>query len=121
LKAYHPLWNLDQRKILEEFIKAGFKAIIVSLNSKFFGQENLGRPVDERWIEDLDAHRGSGEAAPTYCGEQGEYHTFVYDGPLFKSRVRVATDRKVLRNGYWFIDLQKASSYGNGSVTAENV
>jgi len=93
MEAYYPLWKADQRQLLQEFIAQGFKAIVVAVNPKFFGPETLGRPIDEGWVKELDRLGNV-----TYCGEQGEYHTVVYDGPPFKRKIKITQGRKMQRN-----------------------
>lgn len=110
LQAHFPLWNIDQKQLLIDFIRSGFKALIVSANSKFFGEECLGINVDEKWIDLLDRLRVNRFGKDlTYCGEMGEYHTFVFDGPIFRQPVRFMLGDKVWINGYWLIDV--SSSY----------
>jgi diphthine-ammonia ligase len=98
--AYYPLWKADQRELLQEFIAQGFKAIVVAVNSRFFGPETLGKPIDENWIKELDKLGNV-----TYCGAEDEYYTMVYNGPLFKKKMMISQGRKIRRNGYWILDI----------------
>ncbi|KAF0134969.1 MAG: hypothetical protein FD145_350 [Candidatus Saganbacteria bacterium] len=100
VKPYMPLWGSDQEKLLIEFVEAGFKAIVVAANAKIFGKEWLGRKVDKKFLADLK------KLPVTPCGELGEYHTFVIDGPLFRKPVEISYGKTVLRRGYWFLDLE---------------
>lgn len=97
-----PLWGEEPQRLLNGFIDAGFEAIVVTTKAEFLGQEWLGRRVDRGFIQELlrldTVHP---------CGEQGEYHTFVLDGPIFSRRVKVVESRKVLREGYWFLDISR--------------
>jgi diphthine-ammonia ligase len=102
LKAVEPLWNVDTKTIMEEFLDEGFKAIIVSCK-KELGREFIGRELDARVIDEL-AKRGS-----CICGENGEYHTLVIDGPLFQKRINITKYATILREGFWphwFLDIQ---------------
>jgi diphthine-ammonia ligase len=101
IQAHYPLWKADQRELLREFVSLGFKAIVVAVNSRFFGPETLGRPVDESWIKELDKLGNV-----TYCGSEGEYYTMAYDGPLFKKKMNISQGRETQRNGYWILDIQ---------------
>jgi uncharacterized protein (TIGR00290 family) len=96
-----PLWGAAPVELLLEFISEGFEAIVVSAKSDYFGQEWLGRKLDEGFITEL--RRCKTGVHP--CGEYGEYHTLVTNGPLFKKGVQILKSRKVLKDGYWFLDL----------------
>src|SRR6266568_654654 len=84
LNAIEPLWHMPQEQILTEFIKAGFEAIIVSTQARILGKEWIGRKIDSRFLNDIKAMRGV-----DICGENGEYHSLVIDGPIFKKRVEI--------------------------------
>jgi diphthine-ammonia ligase len=103
-----PLWGRLQEKIMEDFVAAGFEAIVVVTKAELMGQEWLGRKVDRSFIRDL---RELGKTVKiTPCGEAGEYHTLVVDGPLFQKRVQLVETDKVLRDGYWFLDIAQYGS-----------
>ena len=94
-----PLWGLNPEQILTDFIDEGFEAIVINVKADLFGEEWLGRRVDRRFLEDLQKRRSKRDFH--ICGEWGEYHTFVIDGPIFKRRIRILDDRRVSREGYW--------------------
>ena len=75
-----PLWDEPRRKLVDEFLALGFKAVVVCVNGKYLGPEFCGREFDEAFIADLPANVDA-------CGENGEFHTFVYDGPGFSKPV----------------------------------
>jgi len=105
-----PLWHLNRKQILEEFIGAGFKAIVVNVKADVFGVEWLGRVIDKAFIEDLQKL----QINHTFdiCGELGEYHTLVIDGPLFKKRINLLNYRKVLSEDYgkrWILEVSNYS------------
>ncbi len=91
IKGAFPLWKRDTTKLLREFIDLGFKAIVVCTNSKYLDDSFCGRLIDHTFIEDLP-----GNVDP--CGENGEYHTFVFDGPIFSSQVNFEVGEKVTRS-----------------------
>jgi len=95
-----PLWKEDTRDLINVFIKAGFKAKIVSTDAKFLGEEWLGREVDQGLVKDL-GNLGNIDL----CGEKGEFHTFVYDGPIFKKAVEFSFGKKTQKNGHWFLEV----------------
>jgi len=103
VKPVEPLWNMDPRRILLEFIDAGFKAIVVRVRTDLMGREWLGREIDRRFIDDIMRLRD--KVHP--CGELGEYHTFVIDGPLFKRRIEIIESRKMSKDGYLSLDIIK--------------
>lgn len=80
-----PLWQRDRRELAAEALALGFRAIVVCVDSRFLPDEFCGREFDARFLEDLPEHVDP-------CGENGEFHTFVYAGPLFSRAldVRVA-------------------------------
>jgi diphthine-ammonia ligase len=100
IRAVLPLWKGDREKLLKEFIRAGFKTIVVATKADLLDREWLGRQIDKRFIEDLKKLNDV-----DLCGEKGEYHTFVYDGPIFKRPVRFATARRVFRDKNWFLEV----------------
>lgn len=104
LRPLFPLWGSDQRVLLSEFLAAGFKAVTVCVDSAFFDEAQVGRTVDEAWLSHLDDDRKTGTGS-TYCGENGEYHTFVYDGPLFERPVGFRPGVNVFKSNHWLIDL----------------
>jgi len=102
VKPILPLWGLKPEDIVSGFLNEGFEAIIVSARADL-GPEWLGRRFDRGFLEYL-ARLGIHP-----CGEAGEYHTLVVDGPLFRHRLQVNGGRPVLREGRWLWDI---SGYG---------
>jgi uncharacterized protein (TIGR00290 family) len=90
-----PLWHLETKQILNEFITEGFKAIIVRVKDSLLSLEWLGREINEKFFKDL---LELGSIDP--CGEHGEFHSFVVDGPLFKNRIEIGETEKTALNGY---------------------
>jgi len=100
---YLPLWGQSQDKILREFIDLGFKAVVIATKADLMGEEWLGRKVDLDFIRDLSKLSETKPITP--CGEAGEYHTLVIDGPLFKQRAEILKTSKVLRGEHWFLEI----------------
>jgi diphthine-ammonia ligase len=96
-----PLWNRDSEQIVTDFIDAGFEAIVVTAQANLMDSEWLGRKIDKEFVAQL---RGFNSAIDV-CGEYGEFHTFVIDGPLFKNRIRIVESEKILEDGYWRLDI----------------
>lgn len=97
--AVLPLWQMDTKRLLTDFINAGFKAIVVSTKAEILGKEWLGRQVDAKLAAELT------ELNIDPCGEGGEFHTFVYDGPPFQKSIRLVNCATVLRDNRWFLDI----------------
>jgi len=85
IEAVLPLWLEDRRALADEVLAAGFRAVVVCTDSRYLGDEFCGRQYDAQFIADLP----SGVDA---CGENGEFHTFVYDGPCFQHAVPYSID-----------------------------
>ena len=98
IEAVEPLWGEEPERILLEFIDAGFEAIIVSAKADLFGKEWIGQKVDRDFFKYLK------ENSINICGENGEYHTLVVDGPMFKKKIRITEKKSITREGYWFLD-----------------
>lgn len=80
---YFPLWQQKREYIVNEFIKAGYKAIIKCVKNDICDSEILGKTLDYKMMDYFK------EKNIDICGENGEYHTIVVDGPLFKNEVKV--------------------------------
>ena len=97
-----PLWDQNREQLLNDFINKGFEATVVSTKADLLGEEWLGRKIDKSFIRDLLEVRDV-----DLCGEYGEYHTFVTNGPLFRKHIKILETGKVFRRGYWFLDIKK--------------
>ena len=100
MTAVFPIWRRDTRELARDFCEKGFRAIAVCIDSKKLGREFAGRELDKSFFEDLPA-----EVDP--CGENGEFHTFVYDGPIFSNVIAVERGEIVERDGFYFCDLKE--------------
>lgn len=97
------LWGQEPTSVLEEFVDRGFRAVITSVWLKLLGRQYLGRQIDRPFIADicrLDA------VDP--CGEKGEYHSLVYDGPCFKKPLAFTTHGVHETPEYIFLDVRPA-------------
>ena len=103
-----PLWGETKREnLIEEFIEGGFEAVIVATKKDMLGQEWLGRSIDKDFISEI-----SNVAGVDPSGENGEYHTFVLSGPLFKKRLNILKSEKITRDGYCFLDISECELAG---------
>ena len=98
MKGLFPLWGRDTNELIRSFMALGFQAVITCIDSKVLGKRFLGRAIDEHFLAELPPGVDPG-------GENGEFHSFVFDGPIFKERIAYAVGRKVLRDSFCFCDL----------------
>jgi diphthine-ammonia ligase len=105
IKALSPLFGGDPENVFREFIRLGFEAVVIVVKKEFLGDEWLGRKLDQDFLNDLLEIKDSKNV--DVLGELGEYHTFVYDGPIFKKRIELIKTQKVPRNGYTYLDITK--------------
>ena len=104
IKPIEPLWNNPPSDILQEFIDLGFKAVVVSCQADKFEKDFVGKEVDKNLLKELKSRN----ICP--CGENGEFHTLVVDGPIFKRGIEILESGPVLKEGfwkYWFLDIKK--------------
>jgi uncharacterized protein (TIGR00290 family) len=98
MTALFPIWKRDTRELIRSFHANRFRAIAVCVDSKILDPSFAGRELDESFFRDLPP-----QADP--CGENGEFHTFVFDGPIFHSPIHVRTGEIVNRDGFVFCDI----------------
>ncbi len=98
MTALFPIWKRDTRELIREFQANKFRAIAVCVDSKVLDPSFAGRELDDSFILDLPPH-----ADP--CGENGEFHTFVFDGPIFQSSIPIRIGEIVNRDGFIFCDI----------------
>jgi uncharacterized protein (TIGR00290 family) len=103
-----PLWSGKQSKIVLDFIELGFKAKVIATRADLMGKEWLGRMLDEEFLKDISGLNKD----ITPCGEAGEFHTLVVDGPLFKKRMEIRDTETVKRGEHWFWDIKKIELVG---------
>ena len=109
-----PLWGRDPEDLLKDFVDAGFEAVVVSAKAEIFSQEWLGRRIDRSFL--VDVKQLVKQKDVDVCGEKGEYHTVVVDGPLFRKRLEISHGAKVLRDGYWFLDVPRCRAVSKDGV-----
>jgi uncharacterized protein (TIGR00290 family) len=113
MRGIFPLWKRETRALVREFLSRGFRSVICCVNDAHFGREAVGRAIDQTFIDTLPA-------GVDPCGENGEFHSFAFDGPIFSRPVRFTFGEKVYRpidqtnpqagdgRGFWFCDLLEA-------------
>jgi uncharacterized protein (TIGR00290 family) len=104
LKGVFPIWKRDTRELAAAFIDLGFKAIITCVDSKSLDKSFAGRVFDKQFLSDLPNGIDP-------CGENGEFHSFVYDGPIFSRGIIFEKGQVVLRdNRFYYCDLVEAEN-----------
>jgi uncharacterized protein (TIGR00290 family) len=98
MRGLFPLWGQDTSKLAVEFIERGFRAVVCCTDPKTLGKEFCGKEFDHSFLESLPS-------SVDPCGENGEFHTFVYAGPNFKNEVAITKGEVVFRGGFYFADL----------------
>ena len=98
LMPVFPVWGKDTASLAREMLNAGFRAVITCVDPKKLDAKFAGRQFDSTLLEDLP---------PTVdpCGENGEFHTFVYDGPIFRKPIPIEIGESVTRDGFQFRDV----------------
>ncbi len=94
LTPYFPLWKEDRKKLVYEFINSGFSAMITTVDTTRLSDSFLGKTLS---LDLVDAIEKSGA---DICGENGEYHTFVFGGPIFTKKIDICINEKILRGNY---------------------
>jgi uncharacterized protein (TIGR00290 family) len=119
-----PLWKRNTADLIREFIDLGFKTITTCVNAEVLDKSFVGRCIDDDFLRELPAAVGP-------CGENGEFHTFVFDGPIFKNAIPIHVGETVFRQyhsphtsgdqtsaavpseidsmGFWFCDVLNGS------------
>jgi uncharacterized protein (TIGR00290 family) len=100
VSAVLPIWEEKRGSLLEEFIREGFEALVISVRNDVFGPEWLGLVIDERFVAEL-----SNRSDVDLSGENGEYHTLVVSGPVFKKKMRVVQSKTVVQDERSILDI----------------
>lgn len=112
IQCVFPLWKIDTTQLVKQFIQLGFKSIIVCVNEQYLDKSFCGRIIDEGFLTDLPANVDP-------CGENGEFHSFVFEAPLFKQPIPIIKGEIVHREypapvlgdkpyGFYFCDILPA-------------
>lgn len=114
LTAEFPLWKRDTKELINEFLALKFKTLTCCVNDGYLGKNKVGKEIDSDFIKSLPE-------SVDPCGENGEYHTFCYDGPIFKTPIKFSVGEKIYKpleiksldcdlessvtKGFWFCEL----------------
>lgn len=115
MKALFPLWKMDTKKLVRDFINQGFRSITCCANDGYLGKEWTGKEIDGVFLEELPQ-------TVDPCGERGEYHSFCFEGPIFRKKFSIMPGEKIYKaleikttdcdlsseaktRGFWFCDI----------------
>jgi diphthamide synthase (EF-2-diphthine--ammonia ligase) len=98
MQGLYPVWRRDTGEFVREFIQLGYRAVVTCVDGRLLAPSFAGMSIDESFLSKLPC-----DVDP--CGENGEFHTFVHDGPSFGRPVRFSIGETVPRDGFWFCDL----------------
>lgn len=122
IEVVEPLWGLSSQEVMDDFLASGLRTVVVTTMDEGLGRDAVGRTIDAEFVASLPP-----QVDP--CGENGEYHTFCYDGPIFRSPVPFTLGEPFRRSfdvgledgttrayAYWFADLQEGPLQGQPPV-----
>lgn len=98
MRGIYPVWMRETTEFIKDFIRLGFKAVITCVNGEVLDPSFAGTLIDNEFLAKLPAHIDP-------CGENGEFHSFVFDGPNFTEPVELTIGEKVFRESFCFCDL----------------
>ena len=98
LEPLFPVWKVPTAELASDMIRSGLKAKLVCIDPKKLSPDFAGRDFDQQLLRDLPA-------GVDPCGENGEFHSFVYAGPMFNREIPVTAGERVERDGFWYADL----------------
>jgi uncharacterized protein (TIGR00290 family) len=106
MKAVFPLWKKDTKVLIHDFLKQGFQTITCCVSDKYLDENFVGQIIDRDFLSRLPI-----DVDP--CGENGEFHTFCFDGPIFQTKIDFSIGEKLYKStvyqkekhGFWYCDL----------------
>ena len=101
IEAVEPLWDMNTENIIQNFLNTGFETIIASGNKDLIDKKYIGRRMDREFIDYLKSKKLD------VCGENGEFHTFVTSGPLFRGEIEISSSEVITRDGFWFLNVRE--------------
>ena len=99
LIPYFPLKGEERKRVVYEFIDAGFSAVIKIVDTSRLPEEFLGKTLSRAVVDEIEKHGAD------ICGENGEYHTFVYDGPLFSTAIEFSAKETIRQGDYTILNI----------------
>jgi uncharacterized protein (TIGR00290 family) len=106
-----PIWGIDTARLAKEMVEEGLRAYLTCVDPKQLDPKYVGRVFDARLLEELPAGIDP-------CGEKGEFHTFAYQGPMFRAPISAQVGEVIERDGFYFADVLPGQSLGHAAVQA---
>ncbi|MCL2497374.1 MAG: ATP-binding protein, partial [Symbiobacteriaceae bacterium] len=100
ITPYFPLWQEERKKLVYEFVDTGFAAIITIVDTSRMPKYFLGEVLSNKVADAIE------QSGADICGENGEYHTLVFDGPIFNKRIDFTIKEKFERDKYYILDIE---------------
>jgi uncharacterized protein (TIGR00290 family) len=116
LTGIYPLWKKESVQLIYDFISSGFRALTCCISNNYLDKTWLGKEINEAFILDLPS-------TVNPCGENGEFHTFCFDGPIFSSGIRFNLGDELFKplsiqttgikkdEGFWYVDIEDVVGY----------
>lgn len=104
LEPLFPIWGIPTDQLAREMVNSGLRARLVCVDPKQLSSEFAGRDFDQTLLDELPP-------GVDPCGENGEFHSFAYAGPMFSREIAIAPGEKVERDGFWFCDVLPAATH----------
>ncbi|MBI4282958.1 MAG: diphthine--ammonia ligase [Chloroflexi bacterium] len=98
MKAIFPIWGRDTAELTRSFVNLGFKAVVTCVDGKVLDKAFAGRVIDASFLAELPSNIDP-------CGENGEFHSFAFAGPIFKESLPLTIGQVVSRDSFYFCDL----------------
>ena len=114
MRGLFPLWGWQTTAVVQSFVQLGFKAQLCCVDDQKLGRDFVGREIDDQFLSSLPSNVDP-------CGENGEYHSFVYAGPIFSHPIKFRQGEAVQRGPQWYLDLVLASSEATPTLTAGDI
>ena len=105
LEPIFPVWGLPTRTLAEQMIASGLRAKLTCVDTEKLPRSFVGRDFDQELLADLPV-------GVDPCGERGEFHSFVYAGPMFEAVIPVSVGKRIVQDRFVFADLEAAGLYG---------
>jgi len=100
IKPIFPIWGMATDKLSREMIRQGLRTVITCIDPKQISENFIGKEFDSNFLDTLPKNVDP-------CGENGEFHSFVFDGPMFSDKIEILTGEIVERDGFIFVDIMQ--------------
>lgn len=102
IRPLFPLWQKKREDLIREFISSGFEALVVAAKADMLDKKWIGHKINKELIRELKSL-----TTVDICGENGEYHSFVVSGPIYKKRIKIRDTGKIKKDKNWFLNIKE--------------